>query len=330
MGHLSAQDNERIFVVTSNESLASVVKEVGGEYVEVRNITPPGVDPHLYEPSIQELLSLISNASLILLTGPHHYPVEEKIKQLSSEGLINALILDYKNYQKEGLKILEIDGAPNPHGYFFSLNGLKAIAKACTAELSRLMPDRSKYFEQRLNAYLDRLALIEDVTKHINVAGVKVVLADPVLQYVAHDLGLEVEGVLIHDHSVEPSPGEIIRVVRLVHEGEITLVLLSDMGAESGSAIMATLKENNVPYALIPLLDFSDVPEVAPVYTASIVKSRAQPRMDVRSWGGMAEPLLVPSLAANAILGLSLLLLVIKVRGRGRDRAQKRLILVWR
>ncbi|MEM3922387.1 MAG: zinc ABC transporter substrate-binding protein, partial [Nitrososphaerota archaeon] len=98
IGHLSAQESGKTLVVVAGEALARVVKEVGGEYVEVKNIIPPGVDPHSYEPSAQELLSLVSGASLIVVTGPNHYPVEEKIEQLSEKGLIRARVLDYKDY----------------------------------------------------------------------------------------------------------------------------------------------------------------------------------------------------------------------------------------
>ncbi|MEM0329704.1 MAG: metal ABC transporter substrate-binding protein, partial [Nitrososphaerota archaeon] len=299
------------------EVLARVVKEVGGEYVEVRNILPPGVDPHSYEPSAQELLSLVSGASLIVVTGPNHYPVEEKIEQLSEEGLIRARVLDYKDYQREGLRLLEIDGGLNPHGYFYSLSGLRAIAKACAGELSRLMPDKSEYFEQRLSTYLERLALASEIIKQMNVAGVRVALVDPVLQYVAQDIGLEVEGVLIPVHGVEPSPEEVARIVRLAREGKIPLVLLSDIGLGEASAIMSSLEENDVPYALIPLLDFSDKPELAPVYAASIIKDRLRSGAGVRSASSLSEALLAPSLAANGVLVLITLLLIMKVRRHG-------------
>lgn len=317
IGHLSAQDDDRILVIAAGEALASVVEEIGGEHVNVRNILPPGVDPHNYEPSAQELLSLVGGASLIVITGPHHFPVEEKIEQLSREGLIRARILNYRNYQKEGLRLLEVDGGLNPHGYFFSLSGLKAIARACAKELSGLMPNKSEYFKQRLNAYLEKLALIGDVVKHMNVAGVRVALVDPILQYIAQDLGLEVEEVLIPSHGVEPPPEEVIKIVRLVQEGKISLVLLSDIGLGDGSAIISTLEENNVPYALIPILDFSKRPELAPIYTASIVKDRVQPLVGIRGTSSLSETFLAPSLAANCVLGLITLLLIMKVRRHG-------------
>lgn len=316
IGHISAQE-ERVLVVVTAGPLASVVKEVGGEYVEVESILPPSTDPHSYEPSAQELLSLISGASLIVMTGPHHLPVEERIEELSREGLIRARVLDYRDYQREGLRLLEIDGSLNPHGYFFSLSGLRAIAKTCAGELSRLMPDKSEYFKQRLDAYLERLALIEDAVRRLNVHGVRVALADPALQYIADDLGLNVEAILRIEHGVEPSPKEVAEIVKLSREGRVSLVLLSDIGLMRDSAIMTALEENKVSYALIPLLSFSNRPELASVSVASIVKSRLQPGGSMRGAGSLSDAFLLPSLVANIMLALVLILLILRVRRHG-------------
>ena len=316
MGHASAQEG-RVLVVVTAGPLASVVKEVGGEYVDVKRVLPPGADPHSYEPSAQELLSLIGGASLIVMTGPHHLPVEERIEELVKEGLIRARVVDYRDYQKEGLRLLEIDGSLNPHGYFFSLSGLRAIAKACAGELLRLMPDKSEYFKQRLDAYLERIKLIEDVVKRLSVHGVRVALVDPALQYIAEDLGLDVEATLRIEHGVEPSSKEVAKIVELFREGRVSLVLISDMGLAEGSAIIKALEENNVPYALIPLLDFSDRPELAPASAASIIKSRLQSGGNMRSTGSLSDAFLLPSLVANIMLALVLVLLILRVKRHG-------------
>ncbi len=318
IGQASAQEGSRISVAVTDRALASVVKEVGGEYVEVKAILPPGADPHSYEPSAQELLSLISNASLIVMTGPHHLPVEERIEELFGEGLIKARILDYRDYQDEGLRLLKIDDDVNPHGYFYSLSGLRAIARACADELPRFMPDKSEYFERRLRAYLERISLIEGAVRDMRIAGVRVALVDPALQYIAEDLGLKVERALIPAHGVEPSTEEVARIVKLIRDGRISLVLLSDIGLVESSAIAAALEESGVPYAIIPLLDFSNRPELASISAASIVKSRLQSEGDVRRVSSLSDALLIPSLAANGILGLFLAFLLLKVRRCGR------------
>lgn len=319
VGQVHAQKNGMILVVVTAPPLENVVREVGGEVVEVKSILPPGAEPHSYEPGIQEIITSIQNASLIVMTGPHHLPVEERIKELSEEGLINVPILNYENYQETGLIVLSIlgSGAPNPHGYVYSINGLKAIAKACASELSRILPEKSDYFAKRLKTYLQRLSLLEEKIDKMNVKGTRVILSGPILQYIAEDLGLKVEKVVVKAHGAEPSSEDVMEAIRLVRKGEASLILLSDLELAEGSNILRTFQENRIPYVVVPLLELSDQPELASLITASLLKSGAQPLVQPPASSSPLEILLFPSLLANLILIFFLILLLMKVRRYG-------------
>lgn len=315
--HVAAQEGGRVIVVATSPALASVVEEIGGEHVEVRVLLPPGADPHSYEPSLQDILPLVSGASLIVMTGPHHLPVEERIERISEEGIIRARILNYEDYREWGLELLELDGAVNPHGYFFSIRGLRAIARACASELSSIQPDKSEYFEQRLGAYLEKLSQIEELIRAMDIGGVRVALGDPALQYLARDLGLEVEESLALVHGAEPSSEDVARIVRLSREGRISLVLLSDLELGGSATLAAALRENGVPYAVVPLSAFMDQPELAPISAASVLRSRLQSMEVAEPAENISNAFLIPSLAANGVLGLFLLLMLLKVRRHG-------------
>jgi anchored repeat ABC transporter substrate-binding protein len=45
------QDNEKIKVVVTTEIIADLVRQVGGDRVQVSTVVPPGGDPHSYEPT---------------------------------------------------------------------------------------------------------------------------------------------------------------------------------------------------------------------------------------------------------------------------------------
>ncbi|RLG03118.1 MAG: hypothetical protein DRN54_03415 [Thaumarchaeota archaeon] len=315
----SAQRAEKILVVVTAPPLGSVVEEVGGDLVEVRSILPPGAEPHSYEPGIQELISSIQDASLIVMTGPHHLPVEEKIQRLSEEGFIRIPILDYRDYEEMGLMVLSIPqtGAPNPHGYVYSIRGLKAIAKACVSELSRIYPEGSGYFNERLKAYLQRLTELEKKLGGMNVGDVKIILGGPVLQYVAEDLGLKVERIIMHGHGVEPSSEDVMEAIKLAKGSGKFYVLLSGIELSESSTLLRALQENNVPYIIVPLMEISDRPELAPVITATLLRSNLRVVEGGRSPSSISEILFLPSLLANLVLGFFLILLILKVRRYG-------------
>src|SRR3989338_9139671 len=91
--------NGKISVVTSFYPLAYFASEVGGERVEVRNITPSGAEPHDFEPSPREIASLM-DADLFIYNGtsfepwakkriqtqtPHPLPASRSIDMVSKE-----------------------------------------------------------------------------------------------------------------------------------------------------------------------------------------------------------------------------------------------------
>jgi len=319
LSQASAQGTEKILVVVTAPPLGSVVEKVGGDLVEVRSILPPGAEPHSYEPGIQEIISSIRDASLVVMTGPHHLPVEEKIQRLSEEGLIKIPILDYRDYEEMGLIILSIPqtGAPNPHGYVYSIRGLKAVAKACVSELSRIYPKGSSYFNERLKAYLQRLSELEKKVSGMNVRDVRIILGGPVLQYVAEDLGLKVEKIIMHGHGAEPSSEDVIEAIKLAKGSGKFYVLLSDIELSESSTLLRALQENNVPYIIVPLTELSDQPELAPVITATLLRSGFQMVEGERPPSSISEILFLPSLLANLVLGFFLILLILKVRRYG-------------
>ena len=105
--HAEMSENaSRIRVVVTSLPLLWVVKEVGGNLVSVVDIVPPGTDPHTYEPPPSQLVSMLKNADVVFITGPTHLPVELRIRELAKERAIKAIIVDYEDYVRHGLKVL--------------------------------------------------------------------------------------------------------------------------------------------------------------------------------------------------------------------------------
>ena len=65
-----ADDGGRIKVTTTVGMIADVVRNVGGDRVEVTGLMGPGVDPHLYKPSARDV-GRLSDAGIIFYGGLH-------------------------------------------------------------------------------------------------------------------------------------------------------------------------------------------------------------------------------------------------------------------
>ena len=311
---------ENVKVAVTMPVLGSIVKEIGGDLIEVESLLPPNIDPHSYEPNIEKVLKAVSDASLIVMSGPSHLPIEEKIEKLHDEGLIKTPVINYRDYESMGLTILKIPetGAVNPHGYFYSISGLKTIAKACAAELSRIDPSHAEVYEKRLESYLQDLSSLGEKIRSMKVYGMKVILGTPMLQYMARDLDLKVVDVIIRAHGLEPSAEDVSKAVELIKSGEASIVLISDLAAMENPALLKSLRENQVPYVMIPVAELVDEPELISLAAASLLKSNLEKELvEQSSTGDLLSSLAAPSFVANLILLTLVILLLVKVRRYG-------------
>ncbi len=267
-----------IRVVVTSPSLLWVVKEVGGDLVSVVNIIPPGTDPHTYEPPPSQLVSMLKNADVVFITGPTHLPVELRIKELAREGAIKAIIIDYEDYVRHGLRILPNPrtGLPNPHGYLFSLTGLCAVARTVSDVLSSIDPAHATYFRVRADA------LVRDLMSELNTLrktvphGLRVGLAGPPLQYVVEELGLNVTFMLLPDVESEPSENDVTALINSVKTHEIDAFLISDMVAAKNPKTLALIRGLGIPVIVVPVAKFSSTPQAIPPTLLGELRSLTQ------------------------------------------------------
>ncbi|UFJ40563.1 zinc ABC transporter substrate-binding protein [Brevibacillus humidisoli] len=62
------QVDEKVLVYTTLYPLQYVAERIGGEYAEVKNIVPPGVEPHDFEPTARDIVAL-SEAQVFVYNG---------------------------------------------------------------------------------------------------------------------------------------------------------------------------------------------------------------------------------------------------------------------
>lgn len=73
------QDHNKLQVVASFYPLAYFAQEIGGDKVEVTNITPAGAEPHEYEPTAQDI-ARIEDSGVLILNGSGLEPWGDNVK----------------------------------------------------------------------------------------------------------------------------------------------------------------------------------------------------------------------------------------------------------
>lgn len=149
---ITAAQAKTIPVVASFSVLANVVKEVGGDHVEVKSLVPPEGDPHEYQPSPQDSAALKA-ASVTFISGDS---LEGWFKRLvDASGAENPVVIASKGIKTH---TMEEDGetVTDPH-VWNSVPNAKIWVKNIEAALVKADPEDAKDIKKSAAAYLKQL-----------------------------------------------------------------------------------------------------------------------------------------------------------------------------
>src|SRR5262245_42728026 len=107
----------KLQVVTTTTMITDMVKEVGGEDVNVVGLMGPGVDPHLYKPAATDVTKLLK-ANVIFYNGLHlEGKMGDIFSQMANRGIavyaVTASVPEEWLLRPEGF-----EGAYDPHVWF--------------------------------------------------------------------------------------------------------------------------------------------------------------------------------------------------------------------
>jgi zinc transport system substrate-binding protein len=202
-------DGERTSVVASFYPLAYAAEEVGGSSVRVRNLTPPGAEPHDLEATPGDVQEL-HEADLVLLLGGDFQPQLEDAAG-DSEHVLRLLDTTGLNRLEDGDVHVWLD--PLRYGVL-----VKRIGDA----LNR--PDQAEQLEQRLRdldrAYQQGLA---------NCARREIVTNHAAFGYLADRYGLEQIAITGSSPEGELAPRDLERAVEAVGQTGATTVFVEPL-----------------------------------------------------------------------------------------------------
>ena len=86
--------NDKLNIVTTTSMITDLVKNIGGDYINLQGLMGSGVDPHLYKASEGDV-SKLANADIIFYNGLHLegklVEVFEKMKNIKTIAISDAL-----------------------------------------------------------------------------------------------------------------------------------------------------------------------------------------------------------------------------------------------
>lgn len=245
-------NKDQLSVYTTVYPLTYFAERIGGDYVNVKSIYPPGANEHHFEPTQKDLISL-ADSDLFFYIGLNLEPfVENAEKSLANEhvkfintssnvpeNLLHTSTHDHEseddhdhdaetddhNHDAEGTEDEHNHGDIDPH-IWLSPTIAKNIAETIKNELANKLPEQKELFNVN---YEKLVAELDDLNKEIeemanNAKNKTFFVSHEAFGYISEDYGLEQVGIAGLNSQDEPSQKELTELVDLAKELNIKTI----------------------------------------------------------------------------------------------------------
>lgn len=206
---------------------ADLLRQLGGDLLEVDQLLPPGVSPHDFDPSARDVLTVARADLLVYNGGPG---LDEWVLPLflAAGGTAETVaVLDIVTFEPLGSSHLHAghghdlpdDGAANPHVWLDPAIAADAV-RALAGVLGRLDPANAAEFAARADRLAGDLLLLDRELAELlrPVAGEVFVPFHDAWPYFAKRYGLDLKLELEPVPGREPGPAYLLEALNLIRE----------------------------------------------------------------------------------------------------------------
>jgi zinc transport system substrate-binding protein len=225
---------DRLTVVASSYPLAEATRRIGGDAVDVINLTPPGVEPHDLELS-PEQVEQIATADLVVFVGGGFQPAVEEAVETIAEGtsvdvldglsLIEGFVGEHAGEDEEHVEEAASASDVDPHVWMDPAL-MADVVSTIEGSLAALDPERASVFiegAERFDAELS--ALDEGFRRGLQDCERRLlVTSHAAFGYLARAYGLEQEAIVGLSPEAEPSAQELAAIAEEIRADGVTTV----------------------------------------------------------------------------------------------------------
>ncbi|UGA42023.1 metal ABC transporter substrate-binding protein [Bradyrhizobium quebecense] len=246
----AARAEERIHVVASFSILADMVRNVGGNSVDVMALVGPDGDAHVYAPTPADAKK-VADARLLVINGLGFEGWLPRLLQASGSKAPVAVAT-------KGIMPRKMGGHDDPHAWQ-SVANAKIYVVNIRDGLIAAAPDRAGVFKANADAYLARLEALDrevhEAVAKIPDARRKVISTHDAFGYFADAYGITFFSPLSVSTDSEPSARDIAAIIAQIKVAKIPAVFLENISdprliervaAETGASVGGTLYSDSL------------------------------------------------------------------------------------
>jgi ABC-type Zn uptake system ZnuABC Zn-binding protein ZnuA len=259
---------QKLMVAATTSIVGDVVKNIGGDLIELTVLIEPGQDPHGFEPT-PSTIATIERAHVIFVNGFHLeeglldiiettalgvvVPVSAGIEPLDIQGKYGY---DDHNDHTDHEEEHHADhdehhhehGSVDPH-VWFNPNNVMKWAENIAHVLSEADPDNGESYRLNAEEYVKQLALLDQSIHQrfytLPESKKKLFTDHHVLSYFADEYGFEVIGTLLPSGttSTEASARRMAELLKLLKRENATTIFVGDTAGRSLRKLSESISE---------------------------------------------------------------------------------------
>jgi manganese/zinc/iron transport system substrate-binding protein len=241
----TATKNEKLHVVTTTSMITDLVKNVGGDIIDLKGLMGAGVDPHLYKASAGDVIKL-SDADIIFYNGLH---LEGKLVEVFEKmGSATKTQVALGEHLDESTLIGSDYFASNydPH-VWFNIQYFKEFVGVVVNTLSRKLPQHADQFKANGDAYLAKLTALDTQVKKIIETLPKekriLVTAHDAFNYFGKSYGFNVVGLQGLSTATEAGVQDVQRLSQFIIDNNVKAIFVeSSVPRRTIEALQAAVK----------------------------------------------------------------------------------------
>jgi manganese/zinc/iron transport system substrate-binding protein len=236
-------EGQKIRATTTTTMITDLVRQVGGDEVEVTGLMGPGVDPHLYKAS-QGDVEALQEADAVFYNGLNLEGQMGDILVRTSQQIptvqVTEAIPEYELLPFE-------EGQNDPH-VWFDVTMWRQTVDPVVEQLSELRPDAAETFEQHGESYKQQLDELDSYVEE-NISSIPeeqrvLVTAHDAFNYFGRRYGMEVQGLQGISTEAEAGAGDVQELADFLAENEIPAIFVeSSVPRRNIEAVQAAVQD---------------------------------------------------------------------------------------
>lgn len=239
------QENGKLNIVTTTTMITDLVKNIGGEHINIEGLMGSGVDPHLYKASEGDVSKLV-NADIIFYNGLHLegklVEVFEKMGNQTKTPIALAEEIDKRTLIGSDYFASNYD----PH-VWFNIEYFKQFAKKITNVLSDKDPNNALIYKENERQYLLKLddlqSNIKEIIETLPQENRILVTAHDAFNYFGKYYGFEVVGLQGLSTATEAGVKDVQKLAAFIINKKVKAIFVeSSVPKRTIEALQAAVK----------------------------------------------------------------------------------------